>query len=41
MKGGTKTAAQMFRYADDWIILVRGTKSQARDRKRALQAVAL
>ena len=31
VKGGTKAAAQMFRYADDWIILVRGTKSQARD----------
>jgi RNA-directed DNA polymerase len=40
VKGGTKAAAQMFRYADDWIILVRGTKSQARDRKRALQAVS-
>jgi hypothetical protein len=40
VKGGAKAAAQMFRYADDWIILVRGTKSQARDRKRALQAVS-
>jgi hypothetical protein len=33
VKGGAKAAAQMFRYADDWIILVRGTKSQARDIK--------
>jgi RNA-directed DNA polymerase len=31
VKGGPKAAAQLFRYADDWIILVRGTKSQAQD----------
>ena len=40
VKGGGKAAAQLFRYADDWIILVRGTKSQARRYQRALQAVS-
>jgi RNA-directed DNA polymerase len=28
-KGGAKAATQMYRYADDWIVLVRGTKQQA------------
>jgi RNA-directed DNA polymerase len=28
-KGGPKAAAQMYRYADDWIVLVRGTREQA------------
>lgn len=33
IKGGPKAAAQLFRYADDWILLVRGTKAQAQDIK--------
>lgn len=28
-QGGTKAAAQMYRYADDWIVPVRGTRAQA------------
>jgi len=28
-KGGAKAATQMYRYADDWIVLVRGTRQQA------------
>jgi len=33
VKGGPKAAAQLFRYADDWILLVRGTKAQAQEIK--------
>src|SRR6266700_702255 len=33
MKGKNKAATQMFRYADDWIIAVRGTQAQAQDIK--------
>lgn len=33
VKGGSKAAAQLFRYADDWILLVRGAKAQAQDIK--------
>jgi len=32
-KGKNKAATQMFRYADDWIIAVRGTQAQAQDIK--------
>jgi retron-type reverse transcriptase len=34
-KGKNKAATQMFRYADDWIITVRGTKDQAQEIKEA------
>jgi RNA-directed DNA polymerase len=32
-KGKNKAATQMFRYADDWIIAIRGTQAQAQDIK--------
>src|SRR6266446_2741871 len=32
-KGKNKAATQMFRYADDWIIAIRGTRAQAQDIK--------
>ena len=33
-KGKGKAGTQMFRYADDWIIVVRGTKAQAQEIKQ-------
>jgi RNA-directed DNA polymerase len=33
VKGGPKAAAQLFRSADDWILLVRGAKAQAQESK--------
>jgi RNA-directed DNA polymerase len=36
-KGKTLAAAQMFRYADDWIMLVKGTKVQAQAIKQTCQ----
>ncbi len=38
IKGGPKAAAQLLRYADDWIILVRGAKAQAQDLKARCKA---
>jgi len=38
VKGGPKAAAYLLRYADDWIILVRGTKAQAQDIKARCKA---
>jgi len=35
VKGKDQAAVQMFRYADDWILVVRGTKAQAQDIKEA------
>ena len=32
-KGKNKAATQMFRYADDWIIAIRGTRAQAQEIK--------
>jgi RNA-directed DNA polymerase len=37
-KGKDAAAVQMFRYADDWILLVRGTKAQAEEIKQACKA---
>jgi RNA-directed DNA polymerase len=34
-KGSDLAAVQMFRYADDWILVIRGTKTQAQDIKEA------
>jgi RNA-directed DNA polymerase len=34
-KGQEQAAVQMFRYADDWILVIRGTKAQAQDIKEA------
>jgi RNA-directed DNA polymerase len=34
-KGKEQPAVQMFRYADDWILVIRGTKAQAQDIKEA------
>jgi len=34
-KGNNLAAVQMFRYADDWILVIRGTKAQAQDIKEA------
>jgi RNA-directed DNA polymerase len=34
-KGRNLAAVQMFRYADDWILVIRGTKAQAQDIKEA------
>ncbi len=38
MKGRQAAATQLFRYADDWILLVRGTKAQAQEIKQACKA---
>lgn len=35
MKGKGQAAVQMFRYADDWILVIRGTKAQAQNIKEA------
>jgi RNA-directed DNA polymerase len=37
-KGKDQAAVQMFRYADDWILVIRGTKAQAQDIKEACKA---
>ena len=37
-KGKGQAATQLFRYADDWIMLVRGTKAQAQEIKEACKA---
>jgi RNA-directed DNA polymerase len=34
-RGSNLAAVQMFRYADDWILVIRGTKAQAQDIKEA------
>src|SRR5947209_4763098 len=35
VKGKDQAAVQMFRYADDWILVIRGTKAQAQSIKEA------
>jgi RNA-directed DNA polymerase len=37
-KGKDQAAVQMFRYADDWILVIRGTKAQAQDIKEVCKA---
>jgi RNA-directed DNA polymerase len=37
-KGKDQAAVQMFRYADDWILVIRGTQAQAQDIKEACKA---
>ena len=38
VKGKNLAAVQMFRYADDWILVIRGTNTQAQDIKEACKA---
>jgi RNA-directed DNA polymerase len=38
-KGKDQAAVQMFRYADDWILVIRGTEAQAQDIKEACKTV--
>jgi len=40
-KGSDLAAVQMFRYADDWILVIRGTKTQAQDIKEACKTFLL